>query len=189
MPLSSFLQKLMFVNQFSINDGEIKLLGDSYIMLNSESILVLQEIDKSKTYNMAKSSSKADMKSLVSHAQVYKDIKAQELKNIANLNSKIGKSDEGTLRTLESLFDIYGLGKLKILDLNNEKKTVLVQVEKSTIALKHKEKEKGKSKEAVCALTAGIIAGIFSFIFKKDVQAVEQKCLGKGDEYCEFHIG
>jgi len=40
----------------------------------------------------------------------------------------------------------------------------------------------------VCHWTRGYLAGYMSAVFKKSVEAVEAKCMAKGDERCEFHI-
>lgn len=186
MPLSPLLQKLLFVNQFSIANGKVEILGNRYVMLDASNLLILQEIDKSKMYSSMKSSTKNGLKSLVEHAEVYKGLKDQSLKNIVELSKKIGKSDEGTLKTLQSILDTYGLGQIEINDLNNEKKTAMISVKNSTIALEHKKKD--KSKKMVCTLTAGILAGAFSFIFGKSVDCVEKKCLAKGDDNCFFEV-
>jgi len=186
MPLSSFLQKLLFVRQFSINKGKIEVLGNRYIMLDASDLLVLQDIDKTKMYERAKEISKKNLKSLVEHAQVYKNIKTQSLKNIANLSKKIGKSDEGVIKTLQQIFEIYGLGKLNLLDLNNKDKKVILNIPNSALSdacLQNK-----KSKTPVCTLTAGILAGIFSYIFDKDVDCIETKCRACGAETCDFKI-
>jgi len=186
MPLSSLLQRLLFVNQFSIIKGKIDILGNRYIMLDASDLLVLQEIDKTKTYNSVKKNSKENLKKIVNHAQVYKGIKGQSLKNIANLSKKIGKSDEGVIKTLQSLFEVYGLGKLEIMDLDNENKSAVLKIRNSTLA--RVQLKKAKSKTPVCTLTAGILAGIFSYIFNKDVDCFERSCLASGKEECNFEV-
>ena len=52
--LSPLLQKLLFVNQFSIANGKVEILGSRHIMLDVSSIISLQEIDKTKVYNAGK---------------------------------------------------------------------------------------------------------------------------------------
>jgi len=185
--LSSLLQRLLFVNQFNIIDGKVEVLGTRYIMLDASDLLVLQEIDKTKCYKAAKDGTKSNLKELVEHANVYEGMKDQSLKNIAELSKKIGKTDEGVIKTLQSLFEIYGLGKLQILNLDNEKKKANLRVSDSSLA--KAQLKKGKSKTPVCTLTSGILAGIFSYIFKKDVDCIETNCLGKGSQFCEFEIG
>lgn len=186
MPLSSLLQRLMFVNQFNISNGKIEILGNSYIMLDASDLLVLQNIDKTKIYAKMKDSSKKSLQNLVDHAQVYKGIKGQSLQNIALLSKKIGKSDAGVIKTLQDIFDIYGLGKLKILDLNNQNKVAILEIDGSSLA-KEQLKEK-RSRTPVCALTAGILAGIFSYIFNKDVDCIEKQCLAQGNSNCKFEV-
>jgi len=186
MTLSGFLQRLLFVNQFSINEGKVEILGTNYILLDASYILALQDIDKTKMYQTAKYASIENVKNLVEHAEVYKNIKDQSLKNIAELSRKIGKTDEGTIKTLQMIFDIYGLGKMQILDLNNDKKTAIVQIQNSSIAIE--QYKKGRTTIPKCTLTAGMLAGLFSFIFGKDVNCNENKCFAKGDEACFFNI-
>ena len=184
--LSSLLQRLLFVNQFSIIDGKVEILGNRYIMLDSNDLLVLQEIDKTKMYKAVKDGSRSNIQNLVEHAQVYKGIKDQSLKNIAELSKKIGKSDEGVIKTLQSLFDIYGLGKLEILDLDNKNSKAKLKVKDSSLALA--QIKKGKTRATVCTLTAGVLAGIFTYIFEKNVDCAENTCLAKGDDFCEFEV-
>lgn len=186
MPLSSLLQKLLFVNQYSVKDGSIKVLGTDFIMLDASDLLVLQGIDKTKMYNTIKKSSKENMKSLVTHAEVYKNIKGQSLRNIAEISKKIGKSDEGVIKALQDIFEIYGLGKLHVLDIDNEGKSAILRIDKSTLA--REQMKSGRSKGPICTLTAGILAGIFSYIFNKNVDCVETECLAMGKDYCSFEV-
>ena len=71
MVLSPILKKLLFVRQFDIDGGKIKLLGDREIMLNASAILELQSIDESKLYDIAKKSSLKNLVSFVEHAKVF----------------------------------------------------------------------------------------------------------------------
>jgi predicted hydrocarbon binding protein len=184
--LSSLLQKLLFVNQLDMKDGKIEILGNRYLLLDASFILALQKIDKSTMYSAAKDASTEQMKSIVEHAEVYKSMKDIALKEIVELSKKIGKGDEGVISTLQMLFDLYGLGKMRIDDLNNDKKNALVTINQSTLALERL--KEGKTKSPICALTAGMLAGMFSYFFEKDVECVEKKCLARGDENCEFII-
>ena len=108
------------------------------------------------------------------------------MQNIASLSKKIGKTDEGTIKTLSSIFEIYGLGALEILDLNNKDKKAILRIKDSSIA--QEQLKKSKEKKPVCIMTAGILAGLFTYIFGKDVDCVERKCVAQGQEYCEFEI-
>lgn len=176
----------MFINQFGMNDGKIEVLGSRYVMLYASDLLYLQEIDESKMYTFMKGNSKKDLKELINHAKVYKGLKNESVKNIVTLSKKIGKSDEGVVKTLQDLFELYGLGKINITNLDNKSKKASIEVVDSTIAFA--KLKKGKSKKPVCIVVAGILAGIFSFIFKKDVNCVEKKCRAMGHPTCSFVV-
>ncbi len=184
--LSPLLQKLLFINQFNVNEGKIEILGNSMIMLNASDLLVLQEMDETKMYASMKGNSKKDLKELIEHAKVYKGIKSESIKNIVSLSEKVGKNSEGIIKTLQELFELYGLGKMNITVLDNEKKKATIEIKNSPLA-KAKLKD-GKSKKPCCTVTAGILAGMFSYIFKKDVDCIEKKCAAKGDDSCVFII-
>ncbi len=186
--LSPLLKKLLFVRQFSIADGKIDILGARHIMLASDALLELQNIDTTKLYDLMKDASFKQISDFVEHAKVYSQLKNVVLLDISRLSKKLGTGDEGLLRTLQEIFDIYGLGNLVITALDNTKKRASVRVYESSIAKAFLEKEKKKSKNAICTITAGVLAGIFSYLFKKQVDAVEGKCLAKGNSFCEFLI-
>ena len=42
--------------------------------------------------------------------------------------------------------------------------------------------------EAVCYFEGGVIAGIMKFYLKKEIIAIETKCYGLGDNFCEFDV-
>jgi len=188
MVLSPILKKLLFVRQFDIDNGKIKLLGDSEIMLNALAILELQEIDESKLYDIAKRSSFKKMSSFVEHAKVYKKMKDVFMTDAARLGTKIGETDTGVIKTLQELFNVYGLGEMLIQEIDNKQKEALIMIRKGTLAQEWMKKKRTKSKMPVCTLTSGVIAGIFSYIFKKEVDCVEAKCIAQGYGQCMFKV-
>jgi len=189
MALSPILKKLMFVRQFEIDQGKVKVLGDREIMLHASAILELQNLDETKLYDIAKKSGKANLSGAVEHAKVYGKMKDVFISEIAQLGKKIGESDEGMLKTLQELFNIYGLGEMVIEDLDNKNKSAIIVIRDSTIAEEWVSRYKAKSKVAVCTLTAGVIAGFFSYIFGKEVDCMEQKCKSSGNAHCIFKVG
>src|SRR3989338_4885498 len=186
--LIQLLQKLLFVRQFSIDNGKIELLGGKYIMLNASALLELQSIDETKIYMLAKESSLSGMKNLVEHAKVYNKIKDLFLRNIAELGRKIGATDEGMIKTLQDIFNLYGLGSLEIIELDNKNKKAVIKIKDSSIAQEYVKKN-GKSKNPVCTLTAGVLAGMFSYIMNQKIECIETKCLAQGASECVFKIG
>jgi hypothetical protein len=190
MGLSPILKKLLFVRQFSIDEGKIKLLGDPEIMLHASAVVELQEIDQSKLYDVAKKSSLRNIVSFVEHAKVYEKVKDVFISDIAGLGKKIGQTDSGVISVLQEIFNVYGLGDMAIEKIDNSKKQAIVVIRESTIADEWLKKNKKHSKNPVCTLTAGIIAGMFSYIFDKEIDCVEAKCRGQtGGGYCLFRVG
>lgn len=183
--LSPLVQKLLFVRQFSISDGKVEVLGNRFIMLDASNLLALQEIDRTSMYTAAKESARTQIKNIVGHAKVYKKMKEESLKSIAELSKKVGATSEGQIKVLQDLFDLFGLGKLEIVNLDNRNKMASLKVENSALVDAHR--EVSKKKEKVCTLTAGILAGIFSYIFgKKDINCVEVKCKAESGDFCLF---
>ena len=186
--LSPLLQKLLFVRQFSIDNGKIDIFGSRYIMLNASALVELQNIDETKIYMAGRESSFAGMKNLVEHVKVYNKIKDLFLRNIAELGRKIGATDEGMIKTLQDIFNLYGLGSLEIIELDNKNKKAVIKIKDSSIAQEYVKKN-GKSKNPVCTLTAGVLAGMFSYIMNQKIECIETKCLAQGASECVFKIG
>jgi len=188
MTLSPILKKLLFVRQFSIDEGKIELLGGREIMLNASAILELQNIDESKLYDLGKKSGFKNISVAVEHAKVYKRIKDVFIDEIADLSKKIGQTDEGTLRMLQEIFNVYGLGEMSIEKIDNKEKEAIVVIRESTIAQEWRSKNRKHSKNPVCTLTAGVIAGVFSYLMGKQIDCVETQCLAQGRSYCAFKV-
>lgn len=185
--LSPLLKKLLFVRQFSMADGKIDILGDRHIMLSDNAILDLQEIDETKFYETMKSSTLTQLQDFIEHAKVYEHLKNTLIVDIANLSKKLG-SGEGIVNTLQQIFDLYGLGLMEIPALDNTKKQAVVRIRESTIALAYLKRSRKSSLKPVCVITAAVLAGIFSFLFKRNVDAAEVKCTAQGKGFCEFVI-
>jgi len=185
--LSPLLKKLLFVRQLDMNEGKIQILGKRHIMLSDTALLELQEVDETKFYELMKSSTVKQMKDFVDKAKVYKQLKDTVFGDIGSLSKKIG-SAEGVVKTAQDVFDLYGLGKIEIVKLENTKKEAVIRVKDSTIAKAYKTKNKKKSSKPVCVITAAVLAGIFTFLFKKKVDAGEDSCMAKSGSFCQFII-
>lgn len=189
MVLSPIIKKLMFVRQFDIDKGKIELLGGRQIMIHASAVLELQEIDEGKVYESAKQSSLKNIKGAVEHAQVYGKMRDVFMDEIASLGKKIGETDSGVINTLQEIFNVYGLGEINIQELDNAGKKAIVIVRDSALVEEFTKKTKGRSKAPVCSLTAGVIAGMFSYIFGKEIDCIEEKCKSQGNSYCLFRVG
>jgi len=153
--LSPFLKKLLFVRQFSIDKGQIDILGQNQIMLPSDLIAELQIIDHDKVYNIVKKHITVSMESYA---------------------KRIGSSTTGIIKSSQDIFETFGLGQFQILKLDNPKKIANITILKSSICDSCK---KLKLKKEGCLLEAAL-AGMFAFLFKTEV-TVETKGSKQGN--------
>ena len=165
--MSAFLKKLLFVRQFSIEDGKIEMLGKREIMLPSNILFWMQAQNK----------------------QTYELSKQMTIESVKEFGKKIGSSEEGMIKNMKEIYETFGLGPLEINDLKNEKKEATITIKDSSMAKEYMRYNKSAAKTGQCELIAGILAGMFSFLFNADVNARETKCLSTGSPSCIFSIG
>lgn len=80
-------------------------------------------------------------------------------------------------------YNKLGLGILELVKEDPSKPLIILRVRFSPVAQTYLEHE--KSKDTVCAELAGSVAGGAGFVYP-GIEAVETKCMAKGDRYCEF---
>ena len=138
---SGFLKKLLFAREFSIIDGEVKILGDRYVMLpDSMFFNIIKEMDE-------------------------KEIEEFSVNYLKKIMPRLVANKTGMVDFITDIFDIFGFGKLKIQEISWEKKKCIVFV-LDTLSLND-----GKSKEKYLLLVTLILTGYFSVLFKKQVQS------------------
>ena len=164
--LSPLLKKLIFARQFSVENGEIQLIQLRNMLISPDLILKLQEVNATRLYEISKKVMKKDLDFL---------------------RGKISLEGQGNIQRLEELYELFGFGNIKIVDLDRKKKRGVVNIHNSPIARTYLLNNKA-SKEPKCNFIAGKIAGMFCFIFRKNVDAKEVKCLSKGDDFCQFIV-
>jgi len=81
------------------------------------------------------------------------------------------------------ILSLSGWGILELKDINKDSKIALFSLKDATIALKY-----GKSDHAVDHLLRGYVASFACKVFGCDMDAVEHKCIAKGDETCEYLV-
>ncbi len=158
--LSPFLKKLLFARQFFIVDGKIEILGKKQVMLPSDFILELQRLEPELAYNT---------------------VKKVMMNDIKDYATKLGANGESMIKNIDDLFETFGLGKLEIINLDNKKKTCIVRVHNSPIMT-------NKKGESNFEITNSIIAGMFSFLFSKEVDTKQIKRAGRDFDYCEYIV-
>lgn len=121
----------MFVRKFFIVDGQIEILGEKQVMLPFS---VLDSIDSKDIFDVA-----------------CKEVK----KTMDSYAKKIGSSPGGMIKSVQDIYETMGLGKMKIIKLDADKKSLIARLEKVKV------KNTG--------LIGGVIAGLFSSGFNKDI--------------------
>ncbi|MBN1385509.1 4-vinyl reductase [Candidatus Woesearchaeota archaeon] len=156
--LSNFLKKLMFARQFEMNEGKIEILGIRQNMFSTEFFVNLQE-------NHAKEISKAIMDSTRNEMRIYA--------------KQLDVDKKSIIKYVPELFNLFGLGKIEIVDADFAKKKAIIKVHESPLVQSYK-----KIKE--CVVTGSVLAGMMGFCFDKDLEYEEKNCMSKGDTSCQF---
>jgi hypothetical protein len=86
------------------------------------------------------------------------------------------------LKLLEEMYH-RGYGVPELVSIDDKKSTLCMRVKNCYNAIGYK-----NFKKPICHQLSGIIAGASKVIFNKDVDCVERKCIGAGDNYCEFEV-
>lgn len=101
------------------------------------------------------------------------------------MKKKFGTKEEA-LRILSEVKKEENWGKLSFRDVDfvNGSGKIIVKDTFETLARKA---EKGReTSEPCCNFLRGFLSGFLSELFEKSLTVTEEKCVGKGDEYCEF---
>ncbi|MBI4232464.1 hypothetical protein HY605_04490 [Candidatus Peregrinibacteria bacterium] len=115
----------------------------------------------------------------------YQVVKATALNDMRAFATTLGSNEAGLLKNLEDIFDTFGLGKLQISDL--KKGSAIIIIQDSTIAKAYLAGGK-RSKEPQCHLISGVLGGMFTYLFKKEVNCIEKECLAMGKPHCLFEV-
>ncbi|MEK6822350.1 MAG: hypothetical protein AABY13_00855 [Nanoarchaeota archaeon] len=148
--ISSFLKKLLFARQLTMSDGTIEVLGKKHVMLPSDIVVALQSLDEKRYYDV---------------------IKKGIHQNMGDYTRRIGTTSSGIVKITEDIFETFGLGKPEIVLLDNKKKSAIVRFHKPPMA-----DACAAQNFEECILLPAALAGMFSFIFGKDVNVQVQKC-------------
>lgn len=94
-----------------------------------------------------------------------------------------GFSDEEIVRFMVEMGSQIGWGKFELETFDGNQKVLVVKVYHSPFAEGY-----GPSSKPVCHMIRGVLGGMASTIFGKEMESKEVSCLAKGDEYCRFKI-
>lgn len=77
-----------------------------------------------------------------------------------------------------------GWGTWKVDDSQRKQGMIFVDLYESVVA-----KSLGNVGKPVCHLYAGLFAGVFTYLTKRDLSGIEVQCYAMGEDFCKFLIG
>ena len=101
------------------------------------------------------------------------------------MKKKFGTKEEA-LRRLSELKRKENWGKLTFRDIDFVDGSGKVIVADAFETMARKTEEGRETSQPCCNFLRGFLSGFLSELFEKSITITEEKCAGKGDEYCEF---
>lgn len=103
------------------------------------------------------------------------------------MEQDIGKTGLSGIKMVEFMMDLLtmsGLGEFELNKFDLDDQQGEVRVRNSLIGREAKK----RGNESNCSLISGILSGIFSESFEKEMEATEFKCISQGSEVCRFRV-
>jgi predicted hydrocarbon binding protein len=94
-----------------------------------------------------------------------------------------GFSDEEIIRFMMDMGSQIGWGRFELDRFDSAEKRLVVKVYYSPFAEAY-----GSSSKPVCHMIRGVLGGMASLVFGKEIESKELSCLAKGDECCRFEV-
>ncbi len=145
--LSGFVKKLIFAREFDIDNGAIRVLNTNQTMISLHAFLRLIALDKKNETEILKSCIAED---------------------IANYEKRLGVK-KNTYEHIPELFELFGLGKLVVIDMDQKEKKALVEIHNSPLPIVALDKK--IAKEDAELVFESVLRAVFSYVFGKDVNA------------------
>lgn len=162
-----FITDLALKKKLEFQDGEILLFRSHLFLIPPDVyVVLLKELRKEKKHFSLYSASKKSSFSWM--AEISKETKR--------------KSSQELIKLIPKILNILGLGKVSAPKKISKYEFDFYLEESLTAELY------GPSKEPVDLQFAGLLAGFFSFIFKKNFSCEEIECMSQGFEKCKFRV-
>lgn len=165
--LNKFLDKYIFTNT-------LRYIHNNFFLVNIPFLIV--PVDLLSTLNNIGDISK--------QKEIYFHIKESTKKNFMPRFNELSIEDNSKLNFVKNFFVASGWGAIEIIDFDKEAKRALIIVDNSPFAIQ----VKGKVDRPMDNILRGIFSGVFSIIFKEDVDCVETECFAMNAKSCKFVI-
>jgi predicted hydrocarbon binding protein len=162
-----FFKKLLMARQLTFEEGQIKVAGETAIMVHGPALVKLSDM-------LIKSMGKRGIDYIYLSSKESGKILAQAFKK------KYGLKGMELANLIKDLAEMSGWGKIEFIKFDFENKTVIGKIIDSPFA----ELTEFRNKK-MCHIIRGFIAGSISIIFETDVDCIEVKCKADGSEFCE----
>jgi len=103
---------------------------------------------------------------------------------LPQFETNLGMTREKETELIREFFVFSGWGAIQVIDMQIEAKRAIIVVDNSPFA----EALKGKSSLPVDTIMRGTLAGLFSAVFKEEIDCVEVECAALNCERCKFII-
>ena len=148
--LNPFLDKFIFTNSLKYRNSNFFLLNMPFLIAPTELLIALsssedEELNK-KLYYIIKEATRTNL--------------------LKQFHLDFGIEGEKAIKLFEEFFTASGWGEIKNINLKMQEKKAIVQVKNSPISAPLH----GKVKHEADHILRGIFAGLFSHIFKKNVE-------------------
>lgn len=163
--LNPFLSKLLFIRQFGIDKGELKIFNKRFLLIPLSAFLSIK-LNKEQETKFVK-----ELKLSFTH--------------LAKFLSKSNNVIE-LLENYLALFNSMGLGEIQVESFDQKTKRMILVLRNSTIAKEYINKT-GYSKKPVCKPVTLILKAMLSIVLKTDVNVKETACLAMKNDFCVFN--
>lgn len=172
MAVSDILSKLLLGRAFKAEGGNVVILGKYHVLLYEAKAmavtmqLLYDELGEKKLFKILKEVGK------VAYGQMKEALGFEMPKQL------LGPSIE--------MMDILGWGKLEVVQIKEKKDKTYIKFKIVDSPVSKFGKNLYGKKSHACILFTGIISGVLSVLFKKDVTLKEIACVCKGAPYDMF---
>jgi predicted hydrocarbon binding protein len=163
--LNQFFDKYIFTNTLKYKNNNFFLVNIPFLIIPVD---ILVDLVKDKDIN--------------EHKKLYEKVRESVKSSLVPRFEAMGLEKGKQLELIKTFFVASGWGSLKLVDLDEQTKRAIAVLEHSPFAIELN----GKVKFAVDVFMRGILAGLFSAVFKEEIACVETECAAINSERCKL---
>ena len=163
--LNQFFDKYIFTNTLKYTHNNFYLVNVPFVISPVDIFLSLLKSDD-----------------LELHKKIYLAVKEDTKSSFMKRFSALGITENKELDFVRAFFIASGWGSMQVIDHDKETKRAIVVLDNSPFATALV----GKADVAVDTFLKGVLAGLFSEIYKEDIDCVEVECVALGAKSCKF---